>query len=220
MKSEHRTHFLFIEPIYPPSVNPIEDELTEKVDFIFSTLKQSEGCYRGWHQTPFDKQSDYYDYVHEVLPLVSNSLATYYIRHHRKDISQKQMDWIHELYSIVQNPDDYYKINAEKAVYFFKFYERDKKMYGNVMTYAIKVVGTKDGVENLIKDTFFRELTENEFNKEIQSAKEQFEHQSIGCSSLLVYDVLKPEVEESDEVKLTRLENIKAYFEQLKTQNT
>ena len=196
MKSNHRTHFLFIEPIHAPSVNPIEDELTGKVDFIFSTLKQSPEKYRGTHATTFNKWSDNCDYEHEILPLISNSLATYYIRYHREDISQKQIDWINELYQIVQNPRDYYRINAEKTVYFFKFYEKAKDTYGDATTYAIKVVGSKEGVENLIKDTFFRELTENEFNKDIKSANEHFEHQSIGCTSIEVYDVLKSEIDE------------------------
>ena len=190
MKSTHRTHFLFIHPINPPSIEPIEDELTEKVDFIFSNLKPTQ-YYRGFHVTPFGKHSEPNDYGHDILPIVSNSLAPYYIRHHREDISPKQIEWIHELYEILKNAAAYYRIDVEKPVYYLKFYERDGVGYGNAMTYVLEAIGTLDGINHLIKNTFFKELTEQEFNDAIKLAKGKYPHESEGCTSITVYDVLK-----------------------------
>ena len=191
MKSDHRTHFLFLEPENPPSLEPVEDELTEKVDYIFSQLILSpSGGYRGCHTTPFGKRSDNQDYIHPVFLMVSNSLAPYYVRHHREDLSQKQIDWINELYQILKSPNTYHDV-AEKPVYYLKTYEKDPTGYGNAFTNAVKVVGSVDGVKKLIEDVFFRELTEDQFNSEIESATQKFEIQREGCSSILVYLVTK-----------------------------
>ena len=169
MQSNHRTQFLFIHPENPPSESPIEDDVTEKVDFIFSQL--AIGCsYRGFHVTPFGQWSDPHDYVHEILPIVSNSLAPYYIRYHRADISEKEMRWIHELHDIFKNPD-YYAIE-EKAVYYFKLYEKDGDGYGNAMTYIVKAVGNQEDIKTLLSNTFFRELTEHERSEERRVGKE------------------------------------------------
>ncbi len=188
MQSNHRTQFLFIHPENPPSELPIEDAVTEKVDFIFSQLII--GCYyRGFHVTPFGKYSEPNDYVHDVLPIVSNSLAPYYIRHHRADVSEKEIQWIDELHGILKNPN-YYAVE-EKAVYYFKLYEKDGEGYGNAMTYVVKVIGNQEGIKSLLSNTFFRELTEQEFEKEIKHHKFKHDHAIEGCSLIEVYDVLK-----------------------------
>jgi hypothetical protein len=55
MESHHRTHFLFLHPKNPPSKEPIEDDISKKVDFIYSKLKP--GChYRGMHSALSPKQ--------------------------------------------------------------------------------------------------------------------------------------------------------------------
>jgi hypothetical protein len=188
MQSNHRTQFLFIHPENPPSELPIEDDVTGKVDFIFSQLQET-GGYRGMHSTPFGKRSSSCDYMHDVLPIVSNSLAPYYIRHHRADISEKQIQWIHELYAIFKN-SDYYAVE-EKAVYYFKLYEKHGNGYGNAMTYVVKAIGNQEGIKELLSNTFFRELTEDEFHKEIENYKFKHDHEIEGCSLIDVYDVLK-----------------------------
>ena len=188
MQSNHRTQFLFIHPENPPSDLPIEDDVTEKVDFIFSQL--AIGCsYRGFQVTSFGKYSEPNDYVHEILPIVSNSLAPYYIRHHRADISEKEIRWIHELHDIFKDPD-YYKVEV-KAVYYFKLYEKDGDGYGNAMTYVVKAIGNQDGIKVLLSNTFFRELTEQAFQEEIKNYKFKHDHEIEGCSLIEVYDVLK-----------------------------
>jgi hypothetical protein len=188
MKSTHRTHFLFIEPKCPPTIEPIEDEITRKTDFIFSQLKQ-DGLYRGIHTTPFGVYSSNCDYVHETFPLISNSLATYYIRHHRADISLKQIAWIHELFEILQN-SNYYSVKPQN-IYYFKVYERDGMGYGNALTSAVKSVGSKEGIQNLLTKTFFRILTESQYLELIKQANDSFETEIEGCESVEVHDVIK-----------------------------
>ena len=200
MESNHRTHLLFIEPVNPPTENPIEDDLTTKLDFIFSQFVVIEERYRGHFVTRFGKASDNSDYVHPVFPLVSNSLAKYYIRYHRADISPKQLTWIKELYGILKDPDNYYKLSGQlpktlsaENSYYFKVYEKADltKGYGDACTYIVKVIGTEAGIQNLLKNTFFRVLSEKEFQEEIKTANEKFDHTIEGCSSVEVYDVLK-----------------------------
>ena len=193
MKSNHRTHLLFIEPANPPTTLPVEDELTEKVDFIFSQLVVGEGMYRGWHTTPFGVMSDYYDYVHPIFPLVSNSLAPYYIRHHRADISPKQLAWIEELYRITKEPANYYQFE-EKPVYYFKLYEKSENGYGDVCTHVVKAIATERGVQNILMNTFFRTLTQQVFEVEIKNPHTAFTIEIDGCISVEAYDVLKDDL--------------------------
>lgn len=208
MESNHRTHLLFIEPKNPPTEIPIEDELSVKVDFIFSQLVVGEGMYRGWHDTPFGEMSDYYDYIHPVFPLVSNSLAGYYIRHHRADISPKQLAWIEELYDILKDPDAYYRVdlkpaspswfarltNDSKPIYYFKLYEKSGGGYEDACSYGVKAMGTEGGIQNLLRGTFFRILSKKEFEEEIKHCESYFEQITEGCSVVEVYDVLKDDL--------------------------
>ncbi len=200
MESNHRTHLLFIEPVNPPTENPIEDDLTAQLDFIFSQLIVIGERYRGHFVTRFGKASDNGDYAHPVFPLVSNSLARYYIRYHRADISLKQLAWIKKLYNIVQDPDKYYllpglllKTSGVQSPNYFKLYEKADltEGYDDACTYIVKVIGTNEGIQNLLSGTFFRVLSEKEFQEEIKTAYEKFDHTIEGCSSVEVYDVLK-----------------------------
>ena len=200
MESNHRTHLLFIEPVNPPTENPIEDDLTTQLDFIFSQLIVIKERYRGHFVTRFGKASDNGDYAHPVFPLVSNSLARYYIRYHRVDISPKQLTWIKELYGILKDPDNYYKLSGQlpktlsaEHGYYFKLYENPGKSegYGEVCTYAVKIVGAEKGIQNLLQGTFFRILSEKEFQEEIKNMHDPFHHTVEGCSLVEVYDVLK-----------------------------
>ncbi len=194
MQSYHRTHFLFIHPTNPPSETPIEDEISKKVDFIYAQLKP--GChYRGLHRTPWGAISAPCDYVHDKFPIISNSLAPYYIRHHRQDITEKQIAWIQELYDILKNRN-YYKIK-KKQVYYFKIYERvssgtdSDQGYGDGLTFVLKIIGTQEGVLDILSGTFFRELTEATFMEETKQFNEKFDMERDGCQLVVVYDVLK-----------------------------
>lgn len=181
MQTTHRTHFLFIEPEFEPTVEPIEDELTQMVDFIFSTLEVN-GSFRGFHSTKYGISSDASNYKHPILPLISNSLAPYYIRHHRKDISSKILEWIPKLYNIVQDIDAYYyAIDTTKDVYYIRTYECSE-MYGYYVTYLGKVIGTPEGIRYLLKDTFYDVLSEEEFLFDKQKATQDFYHETPNCS--------------------------------------
>jgi hypothetical protein len=98
-----RVYLLMIEPDQegPPSAEPIEDELTKKVDYLFSICKEGTG-YLGWHSTQCGKKSDVCDYT---IPgfAVTNSLCTYYIRHYRPYIPQSEIDKINDIYNKVIN---------------------------------------------------------------------------------------------------------------------
>lgn len=208
MESNHRTHLLFIEPTNPPTETPIEDDLSAKVDFIFSQLVVGENMYRGWHTTPFGEMGGFNDYVHPVFPLVSNRLAGYYIRHHRADISPKQLAWIEELYDILKDSDAYYRVdlkptspswfsrltNDSKPIYYFKLYEKSGAGYEDACTYAVKAIGTEGGIQNLLRGTFFRILSKKQFEEEIKHCESYFEQITEGCSSVEKYDVLKDDL--------------------------
>jgi hypothetical protein len=107
MRVNHPTHLLFLEPTNAPSIEAIEDELTKKVDYIFSTLIPT-SAYRGSHRTPFGEQSDNRDYEHPVFPIISNSLATYYVRHHRQDITEDEVKWVEKIYDILNDESHSY----------------------------------------------------------------------------------------------------------------
>ncbi len=189
MQSNHRTQFLFIHPKKTPTELPIEDELTAKVDYIFAQLRKDVGGYRGTHETPYGMSSDCFDYLHATYPIVSNSLAAYYIRFHREDISEKEINWINELHLIFQNPN-YYSFDL-KPIYYFKVYEKSELGYGAARTYAIKVIGNQQSIKQILDNTFFKALTELEFDELIKSAKNKFNHRIDGCELVEVYDVLK-----------------------------
>jgi hypothetical protein len=188
MTSNHRTQFLFMDPINPPSELPIEDAFTEKVDFICSQLEIT-SSYRGWHNTRFGKLSDSNNYTHKEFPIVSNSLAPYYIRFHRSDVSEKELNWINELYLILKNPN-YYSLEL-KPIYYLKIYEKSDLGYGNALTYAVKAIGNQLGMNQLLAGTFYEELTESAFNELIKDASNTFNTTIEGCELVEVHDVLK-----------------------------
>lgn len=91
-------YFMMIEPdkIGKPSNCPIEDELTEKVEFIFSNCKPTTS-YRGWHTTNCGKMSDNKDWQ---LPngMITNSLCCYYIKYYRPFIPETEIMKIESIF--------------------------------------------------------------------------------------------------------------------------
>ena len=92
-------YFLMIEPDKEgsPSEYPIKDELTNKVDVIFSKCTKSNYCYKGFHITKCGKFSDNNDWI---LPngMITNNLCTYYIRYYRKFIPEIEIEKIDKVY--------------------------------------------------------------------------------------------------------------------------
>lgn len=90
---------LMIEPDKQgsPSSTPVEDELTKKVDYLFSKCTNPNYNYKGVHITNCGKHSDNNDWI---LPngVITNSLCTYYIRHYRPYIPQSEIDKIESFY--------------------------------------------------------------------------------------------------------------------------
>ena len=176
MISLHKTHLLFVEPKNAPTEQPVEDELTQKVDYIFSQLKPA-NCWRGHHDTGFGISSDNVDYIHKKYPIISNSLAPYYVRHHRKDIPQELIDNINEIQKILltDNNDEYWEKIAEKDIYYFKTWQLkngNQISYGDDQTTLLKISGKKEDVVTMILDKFYKELTEQEFEKEVKLGRE------------------------------------------------
>ncbi|OPX87479.1 MAG: hypothetical protein A4E53_02467 [Pelotomaculum sp. PtaB.Bin104] len=93
-------YFLMIEPDKegPPLTTPIEDELSNKVDYIFSKCKPLDYSFRGFHQTKCFKVSDNKNWF---LPngMITNSLYTYYIRYYRNYVPQSEIDKINKIYN-------------------------------------------------------------------------------------------------------------------------
>lgn len=93
-------YFMMIEPDKDgePSKEPIEDEITKKVDYIFSKCKTPDYCYKGFHITKCGKFSDNNDWV---LPngMITNSLCSYYIKYYRDFIPKSEINKINKVYN-------------------------------------------------------------------------------------------------------------------------
>lgn len=97
---------LFIEPsIGDKSVEPVDDELVEVMDLALSEAKR--GCYDGgvfreggrWrsvHKTSCGECSDNQDYL-LGNGMVTNSLASFYLRWYRGAISKGEMSKVRKL---------------------------------------------------------------------------------------------------------------------------
>jgi hypothetical protein len=104
---------LYIEPKHAPSVAPVMDELTEKmmyaIRFPFKTGMLSgsrfivNSAYRGWHECTCGcgAKSTNVDYVVSQSPfpfhVVTNSLAPYYLMHHRDEIPKQELEIIEKM---------------------------------------------------------------------------------------------------------------------------
>lgn len=105
-------YLLMIEPdhIGTPSLYPVEDETTQKLQKLFNLaipsrlLPDNPYAYKGHHVTLCGKCSDNVDWI---LPngVITNSLAVYYIKHYRKVIPQGEINKINKLYEelIIKN---------------------------------------------------------------------------------------------------------------------
>lgn len=105
-------YYFMVEPDREGSCSeiPVEDELTEMVDFIFSNAKANPFvCYRGFHVTKCGKFSDNKEWL--ILGcIVTNNLAPFYIRHYRNYIPQVEIDKTYKLFKILKehpNPMDF-----------------------------------------------------------------------------------------------------------------
>ncbi len=115
---------LFIEPKKEDkSSTPINDQLTEIIQFALSQSKQGASnyysldnpehftesiAYKGFHTTDCGEYSSNVDYLLEN-GMITNSLCTFYLRWYRKFIPQSELDKVKRLL-------DFYKI---KEMYHF-----------------------------------------------------------------------------------------------------
>lgn len=97
-------YFLMIEPDREgtPSEQPLNDELTERVQYLYSITKTNGMGYRGWHQTRCGQGSDNQDHF---LPngVITNSLCVYYVQHYRPHVPEGEIEKINRFYEEFKN---------------------------------------------------------------------------------------------------------------------
>jgi hypothetical protein len=97
-------YLLMIEPDQEgaPSLTALDDELTRKVDYIFSKCKPSDYCCVGVHTTKCGKHSDNFDWI---LPngVITNSLCKYYVRFYRAYIPESEIVKINAIYDSMKS---------------------------------------------------------------------------------------------------------------------
>lgn len=100
MEDLSNKYFFMIEPDLKnaPSINAIEDSVSQKMDFVFSKAEKSGYAYKGIHFTQCGECSDNHDWI---LPnkMITNSLCKYYIRYYRDHIPSSEMSKLEDLYS-------------------------------------------------------------------------------------------------------------------------
>lgn len=101
-------YFMMIEPDGDgePTTEPVDDELTGKVDYIFSKCTPSRYCYRGFHMTRCGKFSDNHDWI-LCNGMITNNLCTYYIRHYRKFIPKSEIEKINGVYDEITKKNEH-----------------------------------------------------------------------------------------------------------------
>jgi hypothetical protein len=84
-------HILFIHPKNRKPSTPINDEVTKTIEYLFSNATEYGSRFRGFHMCICGKHSDNVNYM---LPngMVTNSLCIHYIRDHRDEVPQKDID--------------------------------------------------------------------------------------------------------------------------------
>lgn len=97
-------YLLMIEPdkITEIANSPIEDELTSKIEFIFSKCIPSSYCFKGIHVTECKMTSDNRDWILPVDNIITNSLCIYYVKFYRHAIPQSEINKINKLYDVLK----------------------------------------------------------------------------------------------------------------------
>lgn len=84
-------YLLMIEPTRERSGKVVDDGLTELAETVFAKAKSNNVRYRGWHTCVCGETSDNNDWI---LPSgkTTNSLMVHYIRDHRDEVPQSEID--------------------------------------------------------------------------------------------------------------------------------
>lgn len=92
-------YFMMIEPDKEgePSSEPVEDEITDMINFIYEHTTIPNYAYKGFHSTKCGKRSDNKDHI---LPngMITNSLCVYYIQYYRPYIPISEINKIILIY--------------------------------------------------------------------------------------------------------------------------
>ncbi len=88
-------HLLFIEPKARASEEPLQDELSRKLQMMLSHAVRGD-CYRGVHHCSCGAQSNSCDWVLSN-GLITNSLAVHYLEYHRAEVPEGEIQKINSL---------------------------------------------------------------------------------------------------------------------------
>ena len=111
-----------------PTVEPVIDEITIKMDYILSRAEKrpphggsmhdwGSHCWKGWHVTRCGKRSVSTDWRIPTFPDTwTNSLVDYYIKHYRPFVPREELDKIEKIYKELRRYEDNPKL-YEKLVY-------------------------------------------------------------------------------------------------------
>lgn len=89
MKVNDDDHLLMIEPTSNPI--SIHDEITKKSEEVFSQCKMSNHSYKGFHKCSCGATSDNKDW-YTPNGKKTHSLMIHYIKDHREDVPQEEID--------------------------------------------------------------------------------------------------------------------------------
>lgn len=158
------TRFMQIHIVSSPSAEPLEDDLTRKVDYIFSTLIKGEpDNARSVLALGKGLVAEKSKYQHPRLGFVATSLTPYLIRHCRENLTQEDITWIERLYEIVQDVDAYYSLKDIKPVYYFKIYQANG-YWGYEAIFMVKAIGSVQGIQkSLLEGNLYEEIEEMEY---------------------------------------------------------
>ncbi len=110
---------------------PIEDELTEKIKYIYerTVMPEPERRYRGYHSVKLTDDTDgehviqrsvMSDNADHYLPngVITHSMCVYYVRCFRKHIPESEIKKIHKYYKMCKKkPKKLWKKEWERSVY-------------------------------------------------------------------------------------------------------
>lgn len=99
MKNNKPDHLLFVEPVNAPSSTPVEDEITKAVEAAWGARRESDYGYRGVHSCTAPGCAVHSDNRDHWITLggveyMTNSLCAHYLRHHRAEVPQRDLDII------------------------------------------------------------------------------------------------------------------------------
>ena len=93
-------HLMMIEPKRKKSVFPKNDKYTEMAEKIYANTYTRGSGYKGYHHCKCGKMSDSHDH-YTAGGRITNSLLVHYVRYHRSEIPQSELDKLEKEYNLL-----------------------------------------------------------------------------------------------------------------------